>query len=60
MKNFARRIKTFPFEDVLMLGGCAAVTWGAGMIHEPTGYIVGGGLLCGLAFLVGIGRKKGG
>lgn len=48
MKDTLKRLSAVAsawLPDALIAGGAAAVSYGAGMIYTPAGYIVGG-LLC--------------
>ncbi len=52
VKRFASRITRDRFTTGLELAGAAAVTYGVAEIYVPAGWIVGGILLAGLAFLL--------
>ena len=41
------------FADALFLGGAAAVTFGAWLVFEPAGFVVGGLLSCGAGWALG-------
>ena len=44
--------------DVLMVGGAAALSYGAGIIHPAAGYIVGGILALAFGVLSAINARR--
>ncbi len=44
-------------DDLLLLAGLGAITWGVRMVYEPAAYVVGGLSLCGLAFVVSRAKR---
>lgn len=49
--GFAKAAKAFDVNDVFALGGAGLLSYGAGEVYRPAGFIVGGVLLIVGSFL---------